>query len=425
MVRARQLRLPGPFVPRCRACVCDAFRVKTTETNSMRSTKRALIASRTALLGSVIIAVAFHASSSFAAVPFGFKASGVLESWVDTKTNSRLKETCRFEASVFGNSWLLTFVHTNGQSFAEGCDGRDVYWLFNDKSTPATAVSKFSQGLVTEGIYPLNSSGGFQSLPWLAFCSAGYFSVNFTNGAGIAPTPWRLALMDPLARIYSARFEALAGSRGLPASIDYQPDKALVDDLRRTGWKGFPSTTDSERDKLLLQLDAYYGKINEPEGVYTVLNTTNIAGQTIPSEFQLQRFVFTSAKPATTNGILVKSSYGFTKGRLLSVEEASEFNPFPVSNRSTKEIRVADYRVADESHHVEFVKYTATEGAWITNKGDPRLVALYKGALAKSAARMRAPKFPKELVGAVVLFLFVVPLCSGKIRAMFLRRTRF
>ncbi|MDB6065941.1 MAG: hypothetical protein JWR26_2149 [Pedosphaera sp.] len=197
----------------------------------------------------------------------GFEVSGVMESWQDTVTNSTLKDTCEFEVAVKGNQWLETTKLTNGQTMIQGCDGRDVYWLLLDR----TGKKVLCDGRVTEGLYPLHSIGALWSTPWLAYCSSDYFAKQLPSGTGPSPSPWRLALLDPTASIYSVRLETLVGSGGLPLSVQYQPDPVLIETVSRQGWYGFSGLTNSEHDKTMLAFSVHYSNIKEPEAVYNRL----------------------------------------------------------------------------------------------------------------------------------------------------------
>ncbi len=388
---------------------------------------RVLGANETALSGSVAsddipgLNPVSIIQNSYAGSDSGFEGAGWLESYKDFSTTNPASlvpyATFQFKVAVKGNTWLVTTIDTvtNGQTLYQGCNGVDVYWMVDgpmlDSNTHRAKKVDANSGIVTEGIYPLNGMGLCQNLPWLAYCSSKYFAEQLPSGTGSMPAPWKLGLLDRDAGIYSARIDLLPGSFGLPLHIEYQPDTNLVQQAL-TNIGNEKEIAASARDDLVLKLSTYFSRIHEPESIFSVLQTTNFEGKTLPLEFQFKTFWFLGAKSKDRSIPMRRAQEYITRGHLSSVRTIEKLDPFPVP--SQRNIAVADYRFYKDPNRIYFLRYKGE--AWLTNKSDPQLISLYGEAIKKSRGRAIGLKLPKIIVASILVAVFFSPLAFKKVR---------
>jgi len=307
----------------------------------------------------------------------GFKVTGDLSCEKYAGSNSVIKQRWTFEASVLNKQWLLKITSTNGQESIFGCDGQDVYFMLQDPAAQKRLKLSSYVGCVFGGQYPVQSPYISTALPWIAYCSGNYLAENVINDAVILPAPWLSAWAMPVANIYKAHYEPIKDGRGLPMRLEYMPDHERMENMKRGVYHTLTKTSDSERDRVLIQISSYYVKVRKPEAIYQVVQTTNIQGVVLPSEFYFDNFQFKkiAKNSEDMNGILHQRM----RGRLTSFVMIDSINPLPESSDKTKDINVGDYRFASPQSKTDvlFVRYIAKNAQWITNKSDSHLQDLY------------------------------------------------
>jgi len=303
----------------------------------------------------------------------GFKVRGTLSLLQFTGSNSTPGESWTFEASALTNQWLYKVFFTNGQEHIFGCDGRDVYWLFQDPVAGKKMNLSMYVGCVFSGRYPVQSPFINTALPWLAYCSKDFMAAAVTNSELTLPAPWLSAWAMPLAYVYNVRYTPLEQGAGLPAELEYKPGAQQMEDLKNGIYHTVTKPTDSERDKAVLQL-VRFAKMTLPEAIYQVTETTNFQGARMPAEFVFDNYSFSQPKSSSA---VSRSLAQRVIGKLTSIESIDSLDPLPRSSDEITDISVGDYRFANSQSGVVFVSYLARKADWITDQSDPRLRDLY------------------------------------------------
>lgn len=303
----------------------------------------------------------------------GFKIRGEMSLLEISNSNIVHGQKWDFELSNLNDQWLYRVLSTNGQAHIFGCDGSNVYWLFQDPVAKKRLNLKSYVGCVFDGVYPVQSPSINTCLPWLAYCSGTYLSSGQDNNNIALPAPWLCAWAMPIAHIYSARYVPINQSNGLPQQLEYIPNPKRMEDLENGVFHTSIPPNDSERDSSVLLL-IHYKKIKSPEAVYNVIATTNFHNIVLPVEFHFDNYIFNeNKKTAQLNGHLSQRIVG----KMLSIEPITVLDPLPKSGDEVSGISVGDYRFADSKTGVVFINYDAEDAKWITDKQDPRLQRLF------------------------------------------------
>jgi hypothetical protein len=338
----------------------------------------------------------------------GVKVTGSMAySW--KVASKAVRETCAFEASSLGDTWLVRVQQTNGMETLAGSDGRDFYSLVMPSQDPIAKQIRRYPGWVCRGRYPLISPGIFVKLAWLAYCSGGFLAAEGTKGVLALPGLWLWTESDPLAHIYTEKCDFLPGGSGVPSRLEFYPDASKVDEVRKGVYRTLCPVSDSERDRSVLQLAQYVG-VSEPEAVYEVTGTTNLEGGVLPAEFAFHISTFYHG----TNGVVKAVISTGVTGRVDSVEAIALLDPLPGSSDDIRDIQVADYRFCDKKRGVGFIPYVATNAAWRTNMSDAFLQRHFERQLKNGQRFVNQPKFPKAFVLLILTLAVLAPLLLSK-----------
>jgi hypothetical protein len=334
----------------------------------------------------------------------GFRVVGEMEYWKGTNIASNVPDNhWSFEAWELGKQWLEKVGIEEDKTVVLGSDGYSVYQVFVDGIGKKQLHMNAYPGSVFNGTYPVQSYGFNTIVPWLAYCSASLISGN-TNGQLNLPAPWLMPWQDPLAYIYKCHFKLLPDGAGLPALLEYQPDKDLMQAFKEGHYGSLLPPSIETRQRIEIQISGRYSKIFEPEAVYQVVQTTNLFGVTLPTMFSFTRYVFINNK----EDVFQRTISSVTRGKVISIEPIDNIDPIPKTQDDVTNIDVADYRFFDSTNRVAFVAYVATNSTWLTNQSDPYLQSLYAKAIKKtsSAHSFIIPERP------IVLGLLVLSVCS-------------
>ena len=319
-------------------------------------------------------------------------------------------KTWTFTVSVLGVNWLEVIGWPNGQREMLGGDGASVYWLLEDR--PARHRLHSYAGNVFTGVYPLQSSAIYTTIPWLAYCSGDFLKKAATKTPITLPAPWIPAWLHPLAHIYVSKYLELEGGNGLPERLDYKPDPELMAALKAGHYRTMAPVSDTTREHVTIQLAAYYSKIDAPEAVYQVVQTTNYQGLLLPAQFVFENYTFRRS----TNGNWKAHLYSKIDGKISSLRMINTVDPLPRLAGDLTTISVADYRFFDRSNGVGFISYFAKNSAWITNEADPYLQTLYSAAKTKSHRALTSTNLPRAVVFLLLTAAVTSPLLFGEVR---------
>jgi hypothetical protein len=353
---------------------------------------------------------------SAGALAGGFKVTGSMSySW--NVARKSYNETVSFEASTLGRSWLVRIEQSGGRETVAGSDGRDFYCLVMAPHDAAAREMGRYPGWVCHGTYPLMSRGILVGLPWLALCSAGFLARHQTNGDLTMPAPWLPAEYEPLAHIYTEKYDVLPGGSGLPKRVEFHPDPSRMDELRRGICHTLLPVSDSARDRSVIKLAQYAG-VSQAKAVYEVTKTMRCGSWVIPGEFlfRINNFYHrTNLPPRAVASTIVT-------GRVASAVSIGTLSPLPESSDDIRNVQVADYRFCDIKRGVGFVPYVATNSAWRTNMSDPFLQSRLQRQLRLGQRFVNQPRYSKAFVLLALVLAVVTPLlASNRLREALIR----
>lgn len=214
---------------------------------------------------------------------------------------------------------------------------------------------------VCPGLYPRNQYD-FVTVPWLAFCSHQFFSV---EKWAEMPTPWHHALSEPQANFCTAEVVFLPGSLRLPQTISYLTSRTRMKSAARSSYLRVETLSEKERIRRMVDYGSIYPE-NTKLGEYRILNVTNVFGVTIPLLFELRQYAL-RARPTQEIEIHREEKSTFLSAVHVGVVESVQVREEDfVLPRLLKSASVADYRLHDRPLKIDLVQYTVTNGVWIT-----------------------------------------------------------
>jgi hypothetical protein len=307
--------------------------------------------------------------------------------------------TMEFQAAVSNNTWLIKTTYAKGWYEVYGCDGSTIYsYLVDDRF--GKNRTNYVPALVTEGEFPLTTSY-YITLPWLAYASASYIRTHFTNGWVNIPALWSIPQSDPTAFILRCRVTLSEGSPAIPMTVDFFPDPAAMDRVRKGEVSTLSILSKSTWDLAILQLQLYDPQSTNPVAEYGVLSTREEFGLTLPWEFRLTRYWDKTTKLRTV-----------FSGAAFKMEPVHDFSPRPTSERR---MWVSDFRFRDAPVLLGFIQYSMTNSDWHP-KDDPGLRQLFTTLQAKHHRAFGFAAWARSTVMVPLIVFFLLPLIVLAIR---------
>lgn len=377
----------------------------------------------------VTIAVACGSPSALSQPErLGFHVQGTLSNRRVLDGESAATNRWRFDVQVLGETWLLTTHWEDGLVCTYGCNGQDVYAQLVRDDSPDTEHRGTGNGIIFSGIYPVQGAGVSTAVLWLAYASSSYFrtaAVSHATSNRPLPAPWTSPASDPLAFIYGTEVTFLDDHARLPSRVEYTPDPTAMSALLDGTLNTVLGVTKSEHDRASMQILARYSKIHHPEGIYSVLETTNQHGNPLPRRFAFKRYLpsfLVSADQNATDSPMVL--YSVTEGSLESLAEITELDCLPPMRSPEQVLHVADYRFVNVASNIGFVTYEIRDRQWITNREDPYLQSLVTRAAAQGAWYEKLSFLRPSVAAALFLALVLAPLLSSPVRKWLVTVTR-
>lgn len=343
--------------------------------------------------------------------PVGFRLRGDAVNWYPDAPGLGTNRW-RFEVGALGVHWQITVWRQDGIRLTFGGDNRDVYSLI---APPRNAPGK-TGGMVFPGPYPVQSPGISVALAWVGYCSAVHFSNELSRAADRTcrlPRPWRSPGADPMAHIYRAKVDLLAGPGSLPRRVEYWPDQDAIQSILDGSFPGLARMTKEQRDEAVIRARTYYSRIHEPEAVYSAGETTNLHGWLVPLSFSYRSYHFHFPKSSDR---VVKRVFSEARAVASQVESIRKLVWLPQADPGTGSFNVADYRFADAEKNIGFISYRIGDNRWITNRDDRRLQRLVAAERALKMKWLYRVRFNPYFVCAVFVATVALPLLSRTVR---------
>lgn len=347
------------------------------------------------------LAVFFGVFFSFALVTRGydFTANGTLHVEAYLNTGQIVNSgDYSFSVSVNSNQWLLKAEYGDSHYELFGCDGTNVYSCLVD---PASIKRGTFPGTIVHGSYP--ATGSYHAtVPWLALASAPLFESKDQLKL-VLPAPWRRALNQRTAYMYSVEVETLSQALTFPKHARYTISSQVI-----TNKDVIASVPDSVGANALNVTPAFLAKAwknGEIGGDYKVLETQEVDGITFPKKFEFDVFHRTTASSAALK-IATK-----IMGSVDVPIHATLPNYLP---SITNLIAVSDFRFRNPNVNLSAIQYGITNGQW--PRGDEAFLPKTLDALTgyQTVALKVHRDFPALVVAAVVIAL-VAPLLLLKL----------
>ncbi len=363
------------------------------------------------LFWTAFVCLAFFTGLSTSAS--GFKVTGKISMWKAKMTKRDgntivsdeliLGQEWGFETVTLQDQWLEASHLSNGQVLMIGSDGGGVYNLLVDQKAAAEMKLKTYPGSVFLGTYPVASSI-YNTLPWLAFCSSSYFTMNSSSNSAVMPAPW-FPPLTPLANIYRTTFTSLTNSQNLPQRVEFYADETQMELVRNRKTNLWPVMEKRELDNFDRSIK-HFKKIKEAMAVYQVLSVTNNNGLSLPTGFSFEYYEFDSnaGEPGFNKRLRWRAM-----GKIATIVPVNTINPYPHCLGAITNIDVVDYRFRNPEKKVTCVRYYATNSIWL-DASSPYLKKRFDEAVNGSPWRMA-----RRSGMVIIIFLLVLAVVCGTV----------